>query len=130
MGKVTGKEQEMSDCQIEINIDSAPGFSDTTNPKARKEHKCCECGRVIKVGEIYNRIAGVWESEFRTYKTCRDCESIRSTFFSSWTFTEVIEDLQEYIGEYDKEKLDECIQDLTPAAKNRVLEMYEERTGK
>ena len=35
--------------------------------KARKEHKCCETCLVIKPGQYYWRIVGVWEGTFSTY---------------------------------------------------------------
>jgi len=36
--------------------------------EARKEHKCCETGRVIKKGESYWRCTGKWDGEIQTYK--------------------------------------------------------------
>ncbi len=46
---------------------------------ARKEHTCCECGRIIKVGEGYFYFVGLLEDpgdlKFATYKTCAMCES-------------------------------------------------------
>lgn len=44
-----------------------------TRPKARRDHKCCECGGMIRAGEVYRSVWGVWDSEQRTYRTCVDC---------------------------------------------------------
>lgn len=35
--------------------------------RARKQHKCCETGRVIEVGEFYWRCVGSWEGEFGSF---------------------------------------------------------------
>ena len=47
------------------------------HPKARKDHKCCECRGVIKVGEVYNRHHGIWDGEPDSYKVCSDCDFLR-----------------------------------------------------
>jgi hypothetical protein len=49
-------------------------------PKARKDHKCCECGDIIKKGDIYEYVSGKWEGEFDTYKTCMICSRIRKDY--------------------------------------------------
>ena len=41
--------------------------------KARKIHKCCECGRTIEVGEIYNRIVDYSKQTPMEYPTCELC---------------------------------------------------------
>lgn len=48
-----------------------------TRPRARKPHKCCECGTRIEPGEDYHRIAGVWDGEFGCFKSCAACETLR-----------------------------------------------------
>lgn len=47
-----------------------------TRPKARRDHKCCECGGVIRSGETYTSFWGVWDGESSTFKTCADCEAL------------------------------------------------------
>jgi hypothetical protein len=47
-----------------------------TRPRARKPHKCCECGRTIQPGEIYRLLWGVWEGRPETYKTCSACQDL------------------------------------------------------
>jgi len=49
-------------------------------PKARKEHKCCECHRTIKPGEHYQRVTGVWDHDPNTFKTCTECADLASRF--------------------------------------------------
>lgn len=52
------------------------------NPRARKEHKCCECRGVIRKGEKYHVIAGLWD-EWGCYKTCSECETLRDLVCAS-----------------------------------------------
>jgi hypothetical protein len=43
---------------------------------ARKEHRCDECGRVIRPGERYRVAAGKWGGDFSTCKRCPHCEAV------------------------------------------------------
>lgn len=56
----------------------APDVSNTTWPKARKEHECCECGEAIEPGQRYERTSGLWDGFWDTFKTCRACVRIRA----------------------------------------------------
>lgn len=60
-----------------IGDGEAPTLYNETKPKARKQHKCCECGATIEPGETYQRIEGMWEGDFRTFKTCSFCDATR-----------------------------------------------------
>jgi hypothetical protein len=46
---------------------------------AKKEHKCCECGKVIHVGDEYEYVAGKWEGDIMFFKTCEKCSDLRSS---------------------------------------------------
>lgn len=50
--------------------------------KARKPHKCCECGRVIATGQHYEYSSGIWDSEPGSFKTCLDCARLRDNYQS------------------------------------------------
>ena len=54
-----------------------PSVFSCDHPKARKEHKCCECGRIINTGEKYEKIKGIWDGKALRYKTCLPCASLR-----------------------------------------------------
>lgn len=56
-----------------------PEFCSTTWKYARKEHKCCECRATIQIGECYEYIAGKWEGDFQTFKTCEKCADLRDS---------------------------------------------------
>ncbi len=46
-------------------------------PRARKQHICCECGRTISVGQIYVLHEGLWGAEWLRFKTCMPCDALR-----------------------------------------------------
>ena len=43
---------------------------------ARKEHRCSECGRVIRPGERYDCAFGIWGGRGDTFKTCQHCRAL------------------------------------------------------
>lgn len=45
--------------------------------RARKEHRCCECGGKILKGESYNYHSGVWDNQGRSFKVCPECDLLR-----------------------------------------------------
>jgi len=59
--------------------DNLPEFSDVTRPTARKPHRCCECHYTIPPGERYERTAGKWDGEFKSFSTCERCADLRDS---------------------------------------------------
>jgi hypothetical protein len=57
-------------------------------PKARREHKCCECAGTIFKGEIYHRHHGIFDGDAFTYKVCVDCENLRAEVDKDCTYVE------------------------------------------
>lgn len=55
-----------------------PSCSSESNPKARKQHRCCECRGFIQPGEKYHVFKGIWEGEASTWKSCEDCQQLRN----------------------------------------------------
>ncbi|MFL3516998.1 hypothetical protein ACJ0PQ_01920 [Citrobacter cronae] len=51
--------------------------------KARKEHKCCECGVIVKPGEHYTYSHGVWDGSGQSFKQCLDCAEVSSAAAAS-----------------------------------------------
>lgn len=51
-------------------------FSDKVR-KAQREHRCCECHRIIKIGEKYHLFKGCWFGKWQEFKTCVDCDDLR-----------------------------------------------------
>lgn len=50
--------------------------------RARKPHRCYECGKAIAPGETYDRIVGVCCGEMETMRTCRFCAGVRADLVS------------------------------------------------
>lgn len=68
-------------------------------PKARKAHRCDECGRTIRVGETYIRERFKLDGETSTHKTCAHCTVVRdwlSLECGGYVFTAVSEDIDEH----------------------------------
>ena len=45
---------------------------------ARKDHRCCECTDVIKIGERHQYVAGKWNGDVGQYRTCLSCAELRA----------------------------------------------------
>ena len=58
-------------CNCDVGESAA--FCATTMRRARKDHRCYECGDTIEPGETYEVIEGMWDGSFETYKTCSGC---------------------------------------------------------
>lgn len=62
------------DCYCDYEMPSV--YSKETR-RARKEHKCVECGCIIKPGEQYEYMFGIWWNERSQAKTCQRCLDLR-----------------------------------------------------
>jgi len=106
---------------VYIENEGGPEFIKETTPVARKEHICSECRKKIQIKEKYERAEGVWDGDFRTYKTCLDCRSVRSEFFcNGWTYEQIWNDLHEFISDCGGDPGDDRLSKLTPAALVKV----------
>lgn len=54
-----------------------PSFYVRETPKARKPHRCFECGYQIAPGETYESARGMWDGTFDVFKTCNRCIALR-----------------------------------------------------
>lgn len=88
-------------CQVDYADPMEPYSRE--NRKARKEHKCSECGKVIKPGENYVYHTGKCEGDWLEFKHCEGC-----TWAAQWlthvcngfVFWQVLEDLEEHIRDF------------------------------
>lgn len=62
----------------------APAVIDETWRTARKAHTCCECRRAITPGERYQEISGLWDGDWRRYRTCEACADLRESLEQVW----------------------------------------------
>jgi len=103
-----------------------PEFSNIRYRKARKEHKCCECEKVIEKGERYEIIAGKWDGDVSTFKTCLDCAAIRDELFChGHTFEYLYHDLNEHIRDTDGQIAPSCLVKLPRRARNIICDMID-----
>lgn len=69
------------------------------NRKARKEHRCGECGRIIQRGEQYRVAAGKTEGDVWDAKICVHCDVAASWLrenCNGYMYTAVLEDFGEH----------------------------------
>ena len=64
-----------------IDVDDTVDLARDEWRKANKEHRCGECGEVIKKGERYEHASLLFEGDWSTHKTCELCVRIRTDFF-------------------------------------------------
>jgi hypothetical protein len=58
-----------------------PDFTAYVNRRARKPHRCCECQRTIRVGDIYQRISVGYERTVSSYSSCVACARLSHAFW-------------------------------------------------
>lgn len=54
-----------------------PRFFNREVRKARKAHRCCECGGRVQPGEAYEYVSGMWDDYLQSFKTCDRCVNFR-----------------------------------------------------
>jgi hypothetical protein len=81
----------------------------TVTRKARKEHKCQECGRVIAAGESYRYGSGIdYDGLACSHKVCAHCLVACDWLTENcggWIFSGVYEDIREHVDEYRRSDL-------------------------
>ncbi len=120
-------------CEVCIGSDYDEGTTETlsdSHPVARKPHVCCECKRTIERGERYQRYVGKWEGDFIRYDTCTQCEEIRTVFCcgEGWMWMSLWEDMRELAFPV-LTTATECFQELSPPAKQFVLDKWAKWKG-
>jgi len=76
--------------------------------KARKPHRCDECGRAIMSGERYEHVRAKWDGYVSTLRTCPRCLTLRAWVLAHvpcfcWSHQNMREDARETIDEYKHE---------------------------
>lgn len=57
--------------------DNPPSAFWKTSPRARKTHRCYECGTTIQIGERYRCVAGIWDRQFERFTICTPCARLQ-----------------------------------------------------
>jgi hypothetical protein len=110
----------MCDCDFD-----PPSIYKETYPKAKKEHRCGECRRIIDVGENYLRIEAVYDGRFVTNKMCDHCEA------AAWAYRDASDccfamgslwsDVADFIDDYDNEGPHDRLEELLSFAKAKWM---------
>lgn len=77
----------------------APEFWREEARRARKQHKCQECNRLVAKGEHYWFHASKHDGKFHSSKMCAHCRVAAQWLLRNcrgYLYTQVIEDLQEH----------------------------------
>lgn len=79
-----------------------PDFQSVTRVRARKAHDCAECGKPIKRGDLYDRVAIGFDGRVDVYQQCIACGRLNHAYHALST-----EDCNPPWGE-----LRECVAEL------------------
>lgn len=76
--------------------------------KARKTHRCMECSRVIRPGEIYENVFIVFDGDASSCKTCPHCLGLRDWVYAHvpcfcWSHEHMLEEAYETINDFSYE---------------------------
>lgn len=120
----------MSDCGVcigGVDFDGYPEFHDVTKPKARKQHRCEECGRTIAVGQVYERCSGKFDGDFYSTKTCLPCAEIAEAFYCEGRITgNLWDDMEDVMDQLTTSCFDKL---TTPEAKAYLRERWMQWKG-
>lgn len=79
-----------------LDVEDGPSFSREAAVRARLVHECVECRRLIPKGALHRVDKGVWDGEWRTFRTCLLCYDIRCSLFScGWAYGRMWDDIHE-----------------------------------
>lgn len=73
--------------------------------KARKEHRCGECGRTISPGEVYHKVFGVQDGDPFSGKWCSHCNVAKDWLWENCggsILGMIEEDIREHVEEYSR----------------------------
>ena len=82
-----------------------PQVADHRVVRARKSHRCAECGRVIEVGETYHYDFQVYDGCPGTWHTCQHCRVAQQRLIrecGGYLIEGTWEDVEEHTREYPK----------------------------
>lgn len=63
-------------CEYDGDYDN-PAFHTEETRRARKRHRCDECGAAIMPGQMYTVGKGMFDGDFYANKTCAGCQNVR-----------------------------------------------------
>ena len=107
-----------ADVCLSHDWDGSNDFHSSRTVKARKTHRCCECGREIGVGESHEYVSAKSDGGFYTNRTCAECAEIREAFVcGTWIYGELWESIrEEMFPVWRKKGAWDCLAKLTSEA--------------
>jgi hypothetical protein len=114
-------ELSSGDCGVCIGGDTGEycTLSDAKIVKAHKQHQCEECGKVIQVGEKYERLTSLYEGEWSRMEVCLICREISIAFSCEGRIIgNMWEDIQDNMF---PQMTTGCLEKLTTAAAKQHL---------
>lgn len=110
------------DCGVCVgaeDFDGSAEFQSLEICTARKEHRCEECREIIPARTKYERIAGKFDGDFYTVKTCLICSEIRAAFTcGALNYGEFWQEMREYGF---AQMTTGCLEKLTTAGAKQAL---------
>jgi len=83
-------------CDCSTHDGDRPSICRVEWRKARKPHKCCECGDTITKGQRYEHVSGLWDGYWDRYDTCAICVAIRERYCpNGWIYGELATQIDE-----------------------------------
>jgi hypothetical protein len=118
----------MTDCScVYIGENECPDLYYTKIRKARKEHRCGECGRPILKNEKYEKVDAASDGIFYHHKTCEDCFSVARSFFCNGLIHgRLWSDLEYHVRDIGGQVSSDCLVPLTKTAREKVCDLIEE----
>ncbi|MFA5053175.1 MAG: hypothetical protein WC565_03915 [Parcubacteria group bacterium] len=86
----------MISCDCSTDDGERPSICRIEWRKARKPHKCCECGDTIAKGQRYEHVSGLWDGNWDRHDTCATCVAIRERYCPhGWIYGSLAEQIEE-----------------------------------
>ncbi len=60
--------------------DEGPEWLRAKTVRAMKQHRCCECGDRINVGDVHEYVVGKWDKTISQFRTCERCSDLRQAY--------------------------------------------------
>ena len=80
-------------CLVDPSIDDEGEVLVEKHISYHRNCRCCECNRIIEAGDQFLFEQVQWENDIGIFRTCKDCESLRNNLCCSWTYENVLDDI-------------------------------------
>ena len=91
-------------CYCDYDPATVPTVHRVSLQKARKPHVCIECGAIIRAGDEYEYMFGIWDGYKSTGHTCLLCRELREWAIISvpcfcWYYGDLHQDVWDMVDE-------------------------------